>query len=166
MCLFGLQGITITVNTYDTTKNEVRQLKRPDYGKIIWCFYLRWQRRDRPIRNKKYHWYSRCMPVCKSLGRNIHSIIQFAPKKKETPQPNNSKVNLLWWTNWKTNRRWAFKQYHNHMSQFGETPEEVEHNCADMNRNIWVLLVAFYYLSGGNPARQFYNTEILLMHSI
>ncbi len=155
----GFKGIQLRANAYDNYKTKVGELKEQitASGLALPMFSSGNVEIDPTKEQSTIDIHVAHASFVKALGGTSIQLTNSLRKKGETPTTEELK-RLTFVMNEigkQTADLGVQTTYHNHMNQFGETPEEVDVIVQAMNPKYLKLLfdVAHYHQGGGNPAK-------------
>ncbi|MES2521013.1 MAG: sugar phosphate isomerase/epimerase [Bacteroidota bacterium] len=155
----GFKGVQLRANTYDAYKTKVSELKDQitASGLALPMFSSGNVEIDPAKEQSTIDYHVAHASFVKALGGTTIQLTNSLRKKDELPTVEQ--LNRLTFVMNEIGKQTADlgiqSTYHNHMSQFGETPEEVDTIVQAMNPKYLKLLldVAHYHQGGGNPAK-------------
>jgi inosose dehydratase len=155
----GFKGIQLRANAYDNYKTKVNELKEQitTSGLALPMFSSGNVEIDPTKEQSTIDVHVAHASFVKALGGTSIQLTNSLRKKGENPTAEELK-RLTFVMNEigkQTADLGIQTTYHNHMNQFGETPEEVDVIVQAMNPKYLKLLldVAHYHQGGGNPAK-------------
>lgn len=155
----GFKGVQLRANTYDTYKTKVNELKDQiiTNNLVLPMFSSGNVEIDPAKEQSTIDIHVAHASFVKALGGTSIQLTNSLRKKGENPTTEELK-RLTFVMNEigkQTSDLGIQTTYHNHMNQFGETPEEVDVIVQAMNPKYLKLLldVAHYHQGGGNPAK-------------
>ncbi|MEA5459893.1 sugar phosphate isomerase/epimerase [Arcicella sp. LKC2W] len=155
----GFKGVQLRANSYDTYKTKVSELKDQIManGLALPMFSSGNVEIDPAKEQSTIDYHVAHASFVKALGGT--SIQLTNSLRKNGVPPTTEQLKRLTFVMNEIGKQTADlgiqSTYHNHMNQFGETPEEVDAIVQDMNPKYLRLLldVAHYHQGGGNPAK-------------
>jgi inosose dehydratase len=155
----GFKGVQLRANTYDTYKTKVQELKDQILanGLSLPMFSSGNVEIDPAKEESTINYHVAHASFVKALGGTSIQLTNSLRKKGEAP--TTEQLKRLTFVMNEIGKQTADlgiqTTYHNHMNQFGETPEEVDTIVQAMNPKYLRLLldVAHYHQGGGNPAK-------------
>jgi inosose dehydratase len=155
----GFKGVQLRSNSYDNYKTKVSELKEQIVanGLALPMFSSGNVEIDPTKEQSTIDIHVAHASFVKALGGTTMQLTNSLRKKGEAP--NTEELKRLTFVMNEIGKQTADlgiqTTYHNHMGQFGETPEEVDVIVQAMNPKYLKLLldVAHYHQGGGNPAK-------------
>ena len=155
----GFKGVQLRANTYDTYKTKVSELKdQITTNNLVLPMFSSGNVEIDPAKEQStIDIHVAHASFVKALGGTSIQLTNSLRKKGKNPTTEELK-RLTFVMNEigkQTSDLGIQTTYHNHMNQFGETPEEVDVIVQAMNPKYLKLLldVAHYHQGGGNPAK-------------
>jgi inosose dehydratase len=155
----GFKGIQLRANSYDNYKTKVNELKEQIVasGLELPMFSSGNVEIDPAKEQSTIDIHVAHASFVKALGGTTMQLTNSLRKKGEVPTTEELKrlTHVMNEIGKQTADLGIQTTYHNHMNQFGETPEEVDVIVQAMNPKYLKLLldVAHYHQGGGNPAK-------------
>jgi inosose dehydratase len=155
----GFKGIQLRANAYDNYKTKVSELKDiiVANGLALPMFSSGNVEIDPAKEQSTIDIHVAHASFVKALGGTSIQLTNSLRKKGETPTTEELKrlTSVMNEIGKQTADLGIQTTYHNHMNQFGETPQEVDVIVQNMNPKYLKLLldVAHYHQGGGNPAK-------------
>lgn len=155
----GFKGVQLRANAYDNYKTKVSELKDiiVANGLALPMFSSGNVEIDPTKEQSTIDIHVAHASFVKALGGTSIQLTNSLRKKGETP--TTEELKRLTYVMNEIGKQTADlgiqTTYHNHMNQFGETPQEVDVIVQNMNPKYLKLLldVAHYHQGGGNPAK-------------
>ena len=168
----GFKGIQLRANTYAKYKDNVAALKALlDQSGLQLCMFSSGNVEIDPAKvEASIAQHVKHATFVKALGGTSIQLTNSLRKKGVMPEEKDliRLAEVMNEIGAKTKEIGIQATYHNHMDQFGETPEEVELlvNHMDSTKIKLLLDVAHYFQGGGNPAEAVlkYRNVIHAMH--
>ncbi len=168
----GFKGIQLRANTYAKYKDNVAALKALlDQSGLQLCMFSSGNVEIDPAKvEASIAQHVKHATFVKALGGTSIQLTNSLRKKGVKPEEKDliRLAEVMNEIGAKTKEIGIQATYHNHMDQFGETPEEVEFlvNHMDSTKIKLLLDVAHYFQGGGNPAEAVlkYRKVIHAMH--
>jgi inosose dehydratase len=155
----GFKGVQLRANSYDTYKTKVSELKDQIIanGLALPMFSSGNVEIDPAKEQSTIDYHVAHASFVKALGGTTIQVTNSL--RKNGVAPTTEQLKRLTFVMNEIGKQTADlgiqTTYHNHMNQFGETPEEVDIIVQDMNPKYLRLLldVAHYHQGGGKPAK-------------